>query len=220
MKYLKPFLTNQELDPILKKRIEEYKYIIADEGAQISYWVSTGSNNKFKKEYRIRLKDKKTCLKFKESDEWEEFLIRLGENLPIHFESGIVDNDGKFAFYIYSHISNKHIKPLTEVIKLDINVGDVVLGGRFKNKKIKVKKIGKNKKGDLTLNGKPLLRFRIIDQESIKEKYDYGDDEYDLTDINKIKKEIENILFILKDENIYVKKMKKYIISKLMELIN
>jgi len=50
---------------------------------------------------------------------------------------------------------------LREAITLDIKVGDVLLGGKFKNKKITVKEIGKNEKGDITINGKPLLRFRI-----------------------------------------------------------
>jgi len=36
------------------------------------------------------------------------------------------------------------------------------LGGRFKNKKIKVKEISKNDKGDITINGKPLLKYRIL----------------------------------------------------------
>lgn len=48
-----------------------------------------------------------------------------------------------------------------EDIKIPINVGDTILGGRFKNKKVVVKKIGKNAKGDITINGKPLLKFRI-----------------------------------------------------------
>lgn len=48
-----------------------------------------------------------------------------------------------------------------EDINIPINVGDEILGGKFKNKKIKVKEIGKNDKGDITINGKPLLRFRI-----------------------------------------------------------
>lgn len=56
-------------------------------------------------------------------------------------------------------------KLLREAITLDIEVGDTILGGKFKNKKIKVKEIGKNDKGDITINGKPLLRFRIIDDE-------------------------------------------------------
>lgn len=56
-------------------------------------------------------------------------------------------------------------KLLREAISLDIEVGDIILGGKFKNKKITVKEIGKNDKGDVTINGKPLLRFRIIDQD-------------------------------------------------------
>jgi hypothetical protein len=51
---------------------------------------------------------------------------------------------------------------LIEMIKVPIKVGDTVLGGRFKNKKIVVKKIGKNDKGDITINGKPLLKYRIV----------------------------------------------------------
>ena len=57
-----------------------------------------------------------------------------------------------------------------EAITLDIKVGDTILGGKFKNKKIKVKEIGKNDKGDITINGKPLLRFRIIDQDETEEQ--------------------------------------------------
>jgi hypothetical protein len=63
---------------------------------------------------------------------------------------------------------------LTEMIKLDIKVGDTIMGGKFKNKKIVVKTIGKNNKGDITINGKPLLRFRIIKESTsndIEKKY-------------------------------------------------
>ena len=49
------------------------------------------------------------------------------------------------------------------MIKLNIKVGDTLMGGKFKNKKVVVKTIGKNEKGDITINGKPLLRFRIIE---------------------------------------------------------
>lgn len=61
---------------------------------------------------------------------------------------------------------------LKETIKVPIEVGDTVLGGRFKNKKVVVKKIGKNKKGDITINDKPLLKFRIV-KESLQEDVDY-----------------------------------------------
>ena len=53
-------------------------------------------------------------------------------------------------------------KSLNEMIKLDIKVGDTLMGGKFKNKKVVVKTIGKNDKGDITINGKPLLRFRML----------------------------------------------------------
>lgn len=52
-----------------------------------------------------------------------------------------------------------------ENIDVPINVGDTVLGGKFKNKKIVVKDIDKNEKGDITINNKPLLRVRTINKE-------------------------------------------------------
>ncbi len=53
---------------------------------------------------------------------------------------------------------------LNEDISVPINVGDIVLGGKFKNKRIVVKNIGTNEKGDITLNGKPMMKYRIIPQ--------------------------------------------------------
>ena len=45
-------------------------------------------------------------------------------------------------------------KPLIqEDVKIPINVGDTVLMGRFKNKKVVVKTIDYNEKGDLLING-------------------------------------------------------------------
>ena len=54
---------------------------------------------------------------------------------------------------------------IDEEIKLPREVGDIVLGGKFKNKRIVVKDIGKNEKGDITINGKPLMKYRLIQQE-------------------------------------------------------
>jgi len=58
-----------------------------------------------------------------------------------------------------------------EDIKIPINVGDTILGGRFKNKKVVIKKIGKNAKGDITVNGKPLLKYRLT-KESIEKEFE------------------------------------------------
>jgi hypothetical protein len=53
-------------------------------------------------------------------------------------------------------------KYLNEAITLDIEVGDVILGGRFKNKRITVKTIEYNERGEPLVNGKPLMKYRLI----------------------------------------------------------
>jgi tRNA isopentenyl-2-thiomethyl-A-37 hydroxylase MiaE len=50
---------------------------------------------------------------------------------------------------------------LSEAIELDIEVGDIVLGGKYKNKRIVVKDIGKDELGQPTINGKSILKFRM-----------------------------------------------------------
>tara|TARA_Y100000593_G_C4294140_1_gene329753 strand:+ start:1085 stop:1630 length:546 start_codon:yes stop_codon:yes gene_type:complete len=48
-----------------------------------------------------------------------------------------------------------------EALKLDLEVGDVILTGKFKNKRSVVKELGVDEKGQPTVNGRPLLKFRI-----------------------------------------------------------
>tara|TARA_B100000902_G_scaffold332531_1_gene330528 strand:- start:95 stop:589 length:495 start_codon:yes stop_codon:yes gene_type:complete len=54
---------------------------------------------------------------------------------------------------------------LSEIIKVPIEIGDTVLGGKFKNKRIVVKSIGKNDKGDITINNKPMMKFRLLNKD-------------------------------------------------------
>ena len=61
-------------------------------------------------------------------------------------------------------------RKIKEDINIPIKVGDVVKGGKFKNKSITVKKIGKNEKGDITINDKPLLKVRIPSFKEFAEK--------------------------------------------------
>ena len=56
----------------------------------------------------------------------------------------------------------KSFKKFNEDITIPINIGDTVLGGKFKNKKIVVKTIDTNEKGDILINGRPLLKYRLI----------------------------------------------------------
>jgi len=66
-----------------------------------------------------------------------------------------------------------------EKMSLNINVDDTLLGGRWRNKQIKVKKIGKDGKGQPTINGKPLLKFRIWKDlpQNMKDKFQLKNDE-------------------------------------------
>ncbi len=54
-------------------------------------------------------------------------------------------------------ITEEQYNNISEMIKLDIKVGDVIMGGKFKNKKVVVKTIGKNDKGDITILKKRLI---------------------------------------------------------------
>lgn len=60
-----------------------------------------------------------------------------------------------------SCFKNKRTDVKKEEIKLDISIGDIILVGRFKNKRIVVKTIGKDDLGQPTINGMSLLKMRI-----------------------------------------------------------
>jgi len=52
-------------------------------------------------------------------------------------------------------------KIIAEALVLDIDIGDVILTGRFKNKRTVVKEIGIDDLGQPTINGMKALSFRI-----------------------------------------------------------
>jgi len=65
-------------------------------------------------------------------------------------------------------------RKLREAIELPIEVGDTILMGKFKNKKVVVKDIEwDEEKGDLKINGKPALKMRLI--KKLEERANYGD---------------------------------------------
>ena len=87
---------------------------------------------------------------------WAAGIYKFGKGvkLPVY----IIQLNRVNAIKLYQSIA----KSLNEDINVPINVGDTVLGGKFKNKRIVVKSIGKNEKGDITINNKPLMKFRIL----------------------------------------------------------
>ena len=56
---------------------------------------------------------------------------------------------------------NQLRKIIAEAMDLDIDVGDVILTGKFKNKRTTVKEIGVDDMGQPTINGMKALSFRI-----------------------------------------------------------
>ena len=58
---------------------------------------------------------------------------------------------------------------INEEIKLNVKVGDTLLMGKFKNKKVVVKNIGTDEWGMPTINGKKAVTFRIPKKETLKE---------------------------------------------------
>ena len=58
---------------------------------------------------------------------------------------------------------------INEEIKLNVKVGDTLLMGKFKNKKVVVKNIGTDEWGMPTINGKKAVTFRIPKKENLKE---------------------------------------------------
>jgi len=66
----------------------------------------------------------------------------------------------------------KQVKNINEEIKLPVKVGDTIMMGKFKNKKVVIKNIGEDDFGMPTINGKKAATFRIpkkIEEEIISE---------------------------------------------------
>lgn len=48
------------------------------------------------------------------------------------------------------------------MIQIPIEIGDTILRGKFRNKKVVVKSIGTDEHGSPTVNGKSILSIRLI----------------------------------------------------------
>ncbi len=59
---------------------------------------------------------------------------------------------------------------MAESINIPVEIGDTVRMGKFKNKKVVVKSVDWNEKGDLLINGRPALKFRITKKDEAARK--------------------------------------------------
>ena len=58
---------------------------------------------------------------------------------------------------------------MKESIEVPIEIGDTIKMGKFKNKKVVVKTIDWNEKGDLLINGRPAMKFRLVKKDTNEE---------------------------------------------------
>jgi len=102
-----------------------------------------------------------------------EFYLKAPDELTDKFEEVMKAGSSQEAMAIVQDflgvelVGDEFSKPaaaMAEGIELDIEVGDILLGGKYKNKRIEVKKIGVDDIGQPTINGKSLLKFRIEKQ--------------------------------------------------------
>ena len=104
------------------------------------------------------------------------------------------------------------MKPIGEDINIPISVGDTILGGKFKNKRIVVKSIDKNEKGDITINGKPLLKYRLLDESTLNE---FGGVKFDLVGYDSNDKPV--LKTIKRASDSFMKDVAKYGSEKLFK---
>ena len=84
----------------------------------------------------------------------------LGKGSDEEKKLGFLKAYPKFDATVFKFITLK-LSKLSEDINLDVNVGDTLLMGKFKNKRVVVKNIDKDEHGMPTINGKKATTFRI-----------------------------------------------------------
>jgi len=70
------------------------------------------------------------------------------------------DNTQKRLLDVVQKLDARDKSKLNEDISIDVEVGDTIMMGRFKNKSTVVKSIGKDEHGMPTINGKKVVTFR------------------------------------------------------------
>jgi hypothetical protein len=86
------------------------------------------------------------------------------KNLKIGDNKLVVNNTAWSVLQRLEGPGNYQIEKLKEDINIDVDKGDTVLMGKFKNKKVVVKDIGKDDYGMPTINGKKAATFRLGDK--------------------------------------------------------
>ena len=142
-------------------------------GTDVRNWLSKGTDDEKRKNFlKAYPKFDETIYKFITLK-----LTKLGEGFPggvgvgLSLPGGYINGAPKPEDVKKTRKQLDKEEDITEALKeditLDVNIGDTVLMGKFKNKKVVVKSIGKDEHGMPTINGKKATTFRIIPKQNI-----------------------------------------------------
>ena len=53
------------------------------------------------------------------------------------------------------------LKDERKIMKIPLEIGDIIYTGKFKNRKTEIEEIGYDEQGQPTINGTPMLKFKI-----------------------------------------------------------
>jgi len=82
-----------------------------------------------------------------------------------------------------------------ESITLPIEKGDVILGGKFRNKRIVVDEITENERGEPLINGRPILSVRLTKKESFNSVDDETTDFFNVyEELSSLNQQIKNYM--------------------------
>ena len=92
---------------------------------------------------------------------WRKYIKNVAQQVGYKFINFLGAEDS------IASSAGETLKPqgLREDINLPVNIGDTVMMGRFKNKKVVVKTISWSDKGDLLINGRSAMKMRIPPKE-------------------------------------------------------
>ena len=91
--------------------------------------------------------------------------IGTGLSLPSGYINGAPDpKDVKKTAKKLKKGDDDQYEPVEEDVNVDVDKGDTVLMGKFKNKKVQIKDIGKDEHGMPTINGKQATTFRTTNE--------------------------------------------------------
>ncbi len=99
------------------------------------------------------------------------------------------------------------LKDLLEDINLPVNIGDTILVGKFKNKKMVVKKIGTDNHGMPTINGRKATTFRLY-----RDQANHREVSIENEALVKTSAKLKKALYYLKVPNPYITDRDKLIV--------